>query len=116
GLAARLAAADQPAPSVMTSGGGMQPASAAARHAAALALSGPAGGIVGAAAVLAALRDATTDALTIDIGGTSADAGLILGGEPLVEAGGDVAGVPIALPRVLVETVSAGGGSIAWID
>lgn len=125
GLAARLAAADQPAPSVMTSGGGMQPASAAARHAAALALSGPAGGIVGAAAVLAALREVTStrasaasagDALTIDIGGTSADAGLILAGEPLVEAGGDVAGVPIALPRVLVETVSAGGGSIAWID
>lgn len=144
GLAARLAAAEQPAPSVMTSGGGMQPAATAARHAAALALSGPAGGIVGAAAVLAALRamaspgatnasGATSasgaisasgaqalrefaDALTMDIGGTSADAGLILGGEPLVESGGEVAGVPIALPRVLVETVSAGGGSIAWID
>src|SRR5690606_33940627 len=55
-------------------------------------------------------------ALTMDIGGTSADAGLILDGEPLVEAGGEVAGAPIALPRVLVETVSAGGGSIAWID
>ncbi|MGH7694092.1 MAG: hydantoinase/oxoprolinase family protein, partial [Gemmatimonadaceae bacterium] len=32
------------------------------------------------------------------------------------EAGGQVAGVPIALPRVLVETVSAGGGSLGWID
>ena len=41
---------------------------------------------------------------------------LILDGEPLVEAGGLVAGVPIALPRVLVETVSAGGGSIGWVD
>jgi N-methylhydantoinase A len=69
---------------------------------------------VGAAAVL---RAAGYDrALTIDIGGTSADAGLILDGEPLVESGGDVAGVPIALPRVLVDTVSAGGGSIGWID
>lgn len=115
GLAARLAAANQPAPSVMTSGGGMQPAERAARNAASLALSGPAGGIVGAATVLAALHD-SGDALTIDIGGTSADAGLVLGGQPLVEAGGEVAGVPIALPRVLVETVSAGGGSIAWID
>jgi N-methylhydantoinase A/oxoprolinase/acetone carboxylase beta subunit len=122
GLTARLAAAGQPAPSVMTSGGGMQPAARAARHAASLALSGPAGGIVGAAAVLAAMRTSgigaasLPGALTMDIGGTSADAGLILGGEPLVESGGDVAGVPIALPRVLVETVSAGGGSIAWID
>src|SRR4029079_16940238 len=55
-------------------------------------------------------------ALTIDIGGTSADVGLVLNGEPLLEAGGSVAGVPIALARVLVETVSAGGGSIAWVD
>jgi N-methylhydantoinase A len=113
-LTARLAEAGHPAPAVMTSGGGMRAADAAARHAASLALSGPAGGVVGAAAVLRALG--LTDALTIDIGGTSADAGLILAGEPLVEAGGEVAGVPIALPRVLVETVSAGGGSVAWRD
>lgn len=113
-LASRLATAGHPAPAVMTSGGGMQPAQLAARHAAALALSGPAGGVVGAAAVLRALG--IPDALTIDIGGTSADAGLILAGEPLVEPGGEVAGVPIALPRVLVDTVSAGGGSVAWID
>ncbi len=103
-----------PAPSVMTSGGWMRTASEAAHAAAALALSGPAGGVVGAAAVL---RAAGFDrALTIDIGGTSADAGLIVDGEPLIESGGDVAGVPIALPRVLVDTVSAGGGSIGWID
>lgn len=113
-LTDRLAAAGQPAPAVMTSGGGMRPAASAARHAASLALSGPAGGVVGAAAVLRTLG--ASDALTIDIGGTSADAGLVLAGEPLVEAGGEVAGVPIALPRVLVETVSAGGGSIAWMD
>jgi N-methylhydantoinase A len=56
------------------------------------------------------------DALTLDIGGTSADVGLVLGAEPLIESGGEVAGVPIALPRVLVETVSAGGGSIGWVD
>jgi N-methylhydantoinase A len=113
-LTERLAAAGHPAPAVMTSGGGMRAADAAARHAASLALSGPAGGVVGAAAVVRALG--VNDALTIDIGGTSADAGLILAAEPLVEAGGAVAGVPIALPRVLVETVSAGGGSIAWRD
>src|SRR4029079_6401622 len=55
-------------------------------------------------------------ALTIDIGGTSADVGLVLDGEPLLEAGGAVAGVPIALARVLVETVSAGGGGTARVD
>jgi N-methylhydantoinase A len=113
-LTARADALGIPAPGVMTSGGGMRTVGEASRSAAALALSGPAGGVVGAAAALRAT--AFRDALTVDIGGTSADVGLILGGEPLVEPGGRVAGVPIALPRVLVETVSAGGGSIGWID
>ena len=70
--------------------------------------------MTGAAAVARALG--IPRALTIDIGGTSADVGLIEDGEPLVERGGAVAGVPIALPRVLVEAVAAGGGSIAWLD
>ena len=113
-LTARAEEAGVPAPGVMTSGGGMRTVSESARSAASLALSGPAGGIVGAAAALRAAG--FTDALTVDIGGTSADVGLIIGGEPLVEPGGRVAGVPIALPRVLVETVSAGGGSIGWVD
>ncbi len=113
-LTARATSLDVPAPGVMTSGGGMRTAHEAARGAASLALSGPAGGVVGAAAVLRAAG--LSDALTVDIGGTSADVGLILAGEPLVEPGGRVAGVPISLPRVLVETVSAGGGSIGWID
>ncbi|HEY0997355.1 MAG TPA: hydantoinase/oxoprolinase family protein, partial [Gemmatimonadaceae bacterium] len=113
-LTGRLAEIGVPAPSVMSSSGGMRPAGEAARHAASLALSGPAGGVVGAAAVLRALG--LDRALTIDIGGTSADVGVILGGAPLVESGGSVAGVPIALPRVLVETVSAGGGSLLWVD
>jgi len=113
-LADRLRAMSLPALGVMTSSGGMRTAADASSSAAQLALSGPAGGVVGAAAVLRAAE--LSRGLTIDIGGTSADVGLILDGEPLVEPGGEVAGVPIALPRVLVETVSAGGGSIAWID
>lgn len=113
-LAARLAAVGFPAPSVMSSSGGTAPASEAAEHGASLALSGPAGGVTGAAFVARTLG--IDRALTIDIGGTSADVGLVLDGDPLLEVGGSVAGVPIALPRVLVETVSAGGGSLAWVD
>jgi N-methylhydantoinase A/oxoprolinase/acetone carboxylase beta subunit len=113
-LAGRLAAMGLPSPGVVGSGGGTASAEQASRSAASLALSGPAGGVSGAALVA---RMAGFDrALSIDIGGTSADVGLILDGEPLVESGGSVAGVPIALPRVLVETVSAGGGSVAWVD
>lgn len=114
GLTHRLTERGYPAPRVMTSAGGTLTADAAAVHAGALALSGPAGGVTGAAAVARALG--IPRALTIDIGGTSADVGLIEDGEPLVERGGAVAGVPIALPRVLVEAVAAGGGSIAWLD
>ncbi len=113
-LTARAAVLGVPAPGVVTSGGGMRTVAQASRGAASLALSGPAGGIVGAAAAVRAAG--FSNALTVDIGGTSADVGLILDGEPLVEPGGRIAGVPIALPRVLVETVSAGGGSIGWID
>jgi N-methylhydantoinase A len=101
-------------PQVMTSAGGTLSVSLASRHAAALALSGPAGGVAGASAIARELG--LPLALTIDIGGTSADVGIIVDGEPLVERGGNVAGVPIALPRVLVEPVAAGGGSIGWID
>lgn len=113
-LGERLQGVGFPAPRVMTSAGGTLTSHDAARHAASLALSGPAGGVTGAAAVLRSLQ--IDSALTIDIGGTSADVGLIMDGEPMIERGGAVAGVPIALPRVLVEAVAAGGGSIGWLD
>jgi len=114
GLTTSLTAEGFPAPRVMTSAGGTLSADEAATHAASLALSGPAGGVT-AAAALCRLRG-ITNALTIDIGGTSADVGLIVDGEPLIERGGVLDGVPIALPRVLVETVAAGGGSLGRVD
>src|SRR5216110_1941792 len=50
------------------------------------------------------------------MGGTSADASLVVGGAPLADGAGAVGGIPLALPAVLIETVSAGGGSIARLD
>jgi len=99
---------------VMTSSGGTLPPVAAATRAASLALSGPAGGVVGARLVGAAVG--LSDLLTLDMGGTSADASLVTGGTPLADSGGTVAGLALALPAVLIETVSAGGGSIARVD
>src|SRR2546425_185323 len=87
---------------------------AAARRAASLALSGPAGGVVGARLVGAAVG--VSDLLAIDMGGTSADASLVTAAEALTEGTGAVAGIPLALPSILIETVSAGGGSVAWVD
>jgi len=99
---------------VMTSSGGTLPPGPAATRAASLALSGPAGGVVGARLVGAAVG--LRELLTLDMGGTSADASLVTGGTPLGDGGGSVAGLVVALPAVLIETVSAGGGSIARLD
>lgn len=99
---------------VLSSGGGSLSAEVASHAAASLALSGPAGGVVGARMVGAAVE--RENLLTLDMGGTSADASLIQGGEARREGASVVGGIPLALPAVLIETVSAGGGSIAWVD
>src|SRR2546429_10008615 len=79
-----------------------------------LGLSGPAGGVVGSQLFGAAVG--LSELLTLDMGGTSADASLVTGGTAVHEGGGAVAGIPLALPSILIETVSAGGGSIARLD
>jgi len=99
---------------VMASTGGTLTVAQAKSRAVALALSGPAGGVEGAR--LIGVELGLHDLLTIDMGGTSADASVILDGQPLTQTSGQVGGVPIALPHVLIETVGAGGGSIAWVD
>jgi len=102
------------APRVLASNGGALRADLAATRAASLALSGPAGGVRGAALVGAA--SGFTDLLTLDMGGTSADASVVRGGEAEARTHGEIAGLPLAIPHLAIETVSAGGGSIAWLD
>ncbi|HET7790228.1 MAG TPA: hydantoinase/oxoprolinase family protein [Gemmatimonadales bacterium] len=99
---------------VVTSAGGTLSPPAAGSRAACLALSGPAGGVVGAR--LAGEAAGVTDLLTLDMGGTSADASIVVGGASLIADSAVVGGVPLGLPAVLIETVSAGGGSVAWTD
>ncbi|HXF94932.1 MAG TPA: hydantoinase/oxoprolinase family protein, partial [Gemmatimonadales bacterium] len=99
---------------IMTSSGGTLGVEAARQRSAALALSGPVGGVVGARLLGEAVGQG--ELLTLDMGGTSADASLVTGGVAISEGTSAVAGIPIALPGVLIETVSAGGGSIASVD
>jgi N-methylhydantoinase A len=113
-LAGRAEEAGLPAPLVMRSSGGVADLETAAEEAAACVLSGPAGGVVGAAHAAAA--SGFEDVLTFDMGGTSTDVAPIVGGEAQTTTESVVAGVPIKLPMVDVHTVSAGGGSIAWAD
>jgi N-methylhydantoinase A len=113
-LAERARDAGLPDPLVMQSSGGVVDLESAASQAAACVLSGPAGGVVGAA--YAAAASGYEDVLTFDMGGTSTDVAPVIGGQAQTTTDSVVAGVPLKLPMVDVHTVSAGGGSIAWAD
>ena len=100
---------------VMNGNGGTVPARLVAKEAAKTVMSGPASGVMAAAATLA--QSGLTNAITYDMGGTSTDVALIAGGVPEVSAELSIAyGLPIHLPMVDVRTVGAGGGSIAGLD
>jgi N-methylhydantoinase A len=113
-LRERLDEAGLPRPVVMQSSGGIVDVSVASSAPSTCVLSGPAAGVVAAAYVGEA--SGYSDLLTFDMGGTSTDVGLVLGGSAQVTTESVVAGVPIRHPMVDIHTVSAGGGSIAWMD
>jgi N-methylhydantoinase A len=113
-LVERAGDAGLPEPAVMQSSGGLASAPHAAAHAALTVLSGPAGGAAGAAWAAAAAGE--PDALCFDMGGTSCDVCVILGGSVREAAGREVGGRPVALPMLDIHTVGAGGGSIGWRD
>ncbi|MDX1431000.1 MAG: hydantoinase/oxoprolinase family protein [Gammaproteobacteria bacterium] len=96
------------------SSGGLMSAERTQRFPVRTALSGPAAGAVGAAHV--ARMSGRARVVTLDMGGTSADVALVRDYHTDVAFERSVAGFPIRLPMVDIETVGAGGGSIAWFD
>ena len=98
---------------VMQSSGGITALATAAEQPVRTVLSGPAGGIVGAAAV--ARRSGFDRIITFDMGGTSSDVALI-DGQPTTTNEADVAGLPVRVPVLDIHTVGAGGGSLARFD
>jgi N-methylhydantoinase A len=113
-LAERCRAAGLPEPLVMRSSGGVATIDEAARHAALVLVSGPAGGVAGAARVAA--EAGVENALSFDMGGTSTDVCLIADGRVDRTLEREVGGLPIRLPMVDIHTVGAGGGSLVWRD
>ncbi len=113
-LAGEVESAGMPPPRVMQSSGGVMAIAKAASNAAACVLSGPAGGVVGAA--YAASAGGYEDVLTFDMGGTSTDVAPVFEGRIETTTESVIAGIPIKFPMVDVHTVSAGGGSIGWVD
>ncbi len=100
---------------VMNGNGGTVSSRLVARDAAKTVMSGPASGVIAAAATLA--QSGLSNAITYDMGGTSTDVALIHGGVPEVSSELAIAyGLPIHVPMVDVRSVGAGGGSIASLN
>src|SRR5262249_666706 len=99
---------------IMQSNGGMATFAAAARRAVTTVLSGPAGGVT--AGALAARTGDFRNIITFDMGGTSCDVALIKDGEPLISSRPKIQRPPLPRPIPAINTVSAGGGTIAEVD
>lgn len=99
---------------IMTSNGGVSSAAQAARVPVSTVLSGAAGGVSGGSFVARVVG--VDNFITFDMGGTSADVCVVKGGRTRSASHRIVSGLPLRWPQLDINTVGAGGGSIAWID
>ena len=99
---------------LMRSDGGVATPAAARVNPAHTLLSGPAGGVIAGAHLARELG--VPDLITFDMGGTSADFSLIVGSEPHRAQSRSIDGQPLRLSTLDIETISAGGGSVARVD
>lgn len=77
-------------------------------------LSGPSAGVMGAAWVAGAAGFESI--ITFDMGGTSTDVARVERSQPIIAGERTIAGHPVRIPTLEIESVGAGGGSIAWVD
>jgi N-methylhydantoinase A len=105
---------------VMQGNGGTVSSAIVAEHAVGTVMSGPASGVIAAAvtAMQAGSRPGEfANVVTYDMGGTSSDVALVLGGLPSVSSDLELEyAMPIHVPMVDVHTIGAGGGSLAIVD
>ncbi len=116
-FAAQLDAADVAAEfHIMGSHGGVATAASVAERPVQTLLSGPAAGVLGGA--WAAAADDRERLITFDVGGTSADIGIVVDGQLTEATARDtwIGGYPVLVPMVDISTIGAGGGSIAHVD
>lgn len=100
---------------LMKSNGGAMLSGAAADAPIQTVMSGPAGGMTATEHIAHALRE--LNVLTLDMGGTSADVGILVDGRQRHTTEYEIEwGLPAAVPLIDIKSVGAGGGSVAWID
>jgi N-methylhydantoinase A len=98
----------------MSSNGGILTSRRAGSEAVLTVLSGPVGGVNASIAVARAAG--VQNLISYDMGGTSTDVCLVHGLTPVVSTEKVLSGFPIKTPQVDINTVGAGGGSIAWLE
>ena len=101
---------------IARSNGGAELAASIRRRPVVALLSGPAAGVSGAAAEALDAGWLAADLLTLDVGGTSADIGVIRAGRPVLSSEEHIAEFPVLVPTIAVSSIGAGGGSILWLD
>jgi len=99
---------------IMQASGGSMTTEMAKYRAVNIVNSGPAGGALAAAYVGRLTGD--RQVVSVDMGGTSFDVGVIDRGEPRVAPESQFEGFPVKIPILDVQAIGAGGGSLAWID
>jgi N-methylhydantoinase A len=99
---------------IMQASGGSMTTEMAKYRAVNIVNSGPAGGALAAAYVGRLTGD--EQVISVDMGGTSFDVGVIDHGEPRVAPESQFEGFPVKIPILDVEAIGAGGGSLAWVD
>jgi N-methylhydantoinase A len=102
------------APYINQSNGGTMSVEEAAATPVRTALSGPSAGVAGAAWI--AGQAGYRDIATFDMGGTSTDVALVRDATPELAFERSIGGIVVRAPTLDIETVGAGGGSIAWRD
>ena len=102
------------APMVTKSNGGIMSVALGKTACVNMLLSGTASGVMGAAFL--AHQAGIGNALTLDIGGTSADVALVIDGQPQFGMGETIGDFPLYVPSVSVTSIGDGGGSIASVD
>jgi len=100
--------------SVIQANGGSTSVAAALRTPVTTVNSGPAGGVV-AAAYYGRLHERNR-LVSVDMGGTSFDIGLVEDGASKVTTDGSFQDLPVRIPIIDLHIIGAGGGSIAWLD
>jgi N-methylhydantoinase A len=99
---------------VMQSSGGVVTAESARERPLQTLLSGPVGGTMGLVALARALG--RPNLIGVDMGGTSFDVSLVIGGKPDVSTETSLEGFPLLMPIANIHTIGAGGGSLAYAE